>query len=172
MYRLFIIFLIYSSTSYGQKTVLAGSKTLLPAIKQVLKNSNKVFELKASNNKKALAALLNGDVHIAATTRKMTPRELHEFNRKSWSIKTYHVAYDAICVIVHPSNQTKALNKNQLDYIFFHEESIPLWQKIGYNKGYVQALASEDKPSSAMKIFKNILNKRLSPYGKHTNTKA
>lgn len=127
-----IAFVILPQMSFTQR--IKGSDTLLPF-------SQKAAELYMKNDIKAtvtvtgggsgvgISALLEGTTDIAQSSRKIKFDERKKLSEKGHKIKEVIVAYDALAVIIHPSNKVKNLTREQLEAIFTGK--ITNWKEVG-----------------------------------------
>ncbi len=78
-------------------------------------------------------AILNGNVEVANTSRRMASHELKRARRLGMSPVEYIVGYDALAVFVHQDNPVKSLALSQLAGIFGDNGKIKKWTDIGVN---------------------------------------
>jgi phosphate transport system substrate-binding protein len=76
-----------------------------------------------------IAALLEGTTDIAMSSRKMKFDEKVKFQESGKSLVEKIIAYDALAVIVHPSNGISKLTRAQLESIFTGKVSN--WKQVG-----------------------------------------
>ena len=76
-----------------------------------------------------IGALLEGTTDIAMSSRKMKFDEKVKFQESGKSLVEKIIAYDALAVIVHPSNGISKLTRAQLESIFTGKVSN--WKQVG-----------------------------------------
>jgi len=76
-----------------------------------------------------IAALIGGTCDLAASSRKITPKETQLAEKQGTAPKEWIVALDGIAVVVHSSNPVKQLTLEQLAKIF--TGTIRNWKDVG-----------------------------------------
>ncbi|MCG7849629.1 MAG: PstS family phosphate ABC transporter substrate-binding protein, partial [ANME-2 cluster archaeon] len=76
-----------------------------------------------------IAALINGEVDIAISSRSITAREIESARKKGIEPWEFIIARDGLAVIVNPDNQLKNLTLDQIGAIYRGE--ITNWNQIG-----------------------------------------
>jgi len=117
---------------YAQK--VKGSDTVLPLAQKeaevFMKNNNKKgITVIGGGSGVGLSALIEGTTDIAMSSRKMKFDEKVKFQEAGKSITEKIIAYDALAVIVHPSNPVSKLTRAQLEGIFTGK--IKNWKEVG-----------------------------------------
>lgn len=88
-----------------------------------------------------IAALINGTVHIANSSRKIKPEEIAEARANGIEPVEHVVAADAIAVVVHLDNPVDRLTIPQLSAIF--SGKITNWKEVGGEDRPIVALSRE-----------------------------
>lgn len=79
-----------------------------------------------------IAALINGTVDIANSSRDIKPKEREDAESKSKKKVVEHVvAFDALAVYVHPSNPMKQISREQLACIYGEGGTCAKWTDVG-----------------------------------------
>ena len=76
-----------------------------------------------------ITALLEGTTELAQLSRKIKFDEKSKLKREGIDVKEVIAAYDALAIIVHPSNNVTALTREQLEGIFTGK--IKNWKEVG-----------------------------------------
>ena len=76
-----------------------------------------------------ISALMDGITDIAQSSRKIRFAEKQKLNEAGKTVKEVIIAYDALAVIVHPSNKVTNLTREQLEGIFTGK--ITNWKEVG-----------------------------------------
>jgi phosphate transport system substrate-binding protein len=76
-----------------------------------------------------VAALVEGTADIAQLSRRMKFDEKQRLQQSGKSVKEITAAYDALAVVVHPSNRVQRLTREQLEGIFTGK--IKNWKEVG-----------------------------------------
>ena len=98
-----------------------------------------------------IAALLNGTVDFAHSSRDIKDEELAAGEEKGLSIVEHQVAIDGIAVIVNPANGIEDLSMDQLGRIYRGE--ITNWKDVGGADKEI-VLLSRDSSSGTYEYFK------------------
>jgi phosphate transport system substrate-binding protein len=116
---------------YAQK--VKGSDTVLP----LAQKEAEVFGKKSGNSVTVIgggsgvgiAALLEGTTDMAMASRSMKFDEKVKFQEAGKTLVTKIIAYDALAVVVNPSNPVSKLTRAQLEGIFTGK--ITNWKQVG-----------------------------------------
>lgn len=111
-----------------------------------------------------ITALLDGVIDIAMSSREAKEKEVIAFREKGKELVPVIIAYDAIAVIVHPSNPVSNLTLETLQKIYSGE--ITSWQELGGAKMPIVPI-SRDFASGTFEVFNRIVLK-----GKEVTPKA
>ena len=116
---------------YAQK--IKGSDTVLPLAQKEAevfgKKFGKSITVIGGGSGVGIAALLEGTTDIAMSSRPMKFDEKVKFQESGKSLVTKIIAYDALAVIVHPSNPVSKLTRAQIEGIFTGK--ITNWKQVG-----------------------------------------
>jgi len=112
---------------------IKGSDTVLPLAQKEAevygKKTGKSVTVVGGGSGVGLAALLDGTTDIAMASRKMKFDEKVKCQEAGKSIVEKVIAYDALAVIVHPSNPVSKLTRAQIEGIFTGK--IKNWKEVG-----------------------------------------
>src|SRR5437773_8439898 len=106
-----------------QKIVIKGSDTVLPlsqkeAESYMKKNSSESITVIGGGSGVGIAALLDNTTDIAMSSRPLKMDERMKLQDAGRSHKEITIAFDALSVIVNPSNKVSKLTRQQLEDIF------------------------------------------------------
>lgn len=140
--------------SYAQK--IKGSDTCLPFTQQeaeVYMNRNKDSRITVTGGGSGvgISSLQEGTTDIAMASRKMKFDERLRLKEKGLTPKEVVIAYDALAVIVHPSNRVTNLTREQLEDIFTGK--IKNWKEVGGDDLKIVAYSRETS-SGTYEFFK------------------
>ena len=133
-----IIFLVVMMLGIATTSVFAqrikGSDTCLPltqkeAEKYMQKNKDAEITVTGGGSGVGISALREGTTEIAMSSRKIKFNEKIKFQEEKKKIKEVVIGYDALAVVVHPSNKINKLTREQLEGIFTGK--IKNWQEVG-----------------------------------------
>lgn len=135
---------------------IQGSDTLLnvsTAWSEAFMDENPMVEIsvQGGGSGTGIAALLNGTVDFANSSRDIKDEELADGASKGMDIKEHKVAIDGIAVVVNPANGVEALTLDQLGQIFRGE--ITNWKDVGGIDAEI-VLLSRDSSSGTYEFFK------------------
>jgi len=88
-----------------------------------------------------ISALIGGTCDLAASSRKMTPKEEAEVAARGHASHERTVALDGLAVVVHPTNPVKQLTLQQLANLFTGK--IRAWKEVGGKDEPVLLLSRE-----------------------------
>jgi len=116
---------------YAQK--LKGSDTVLPLAQKEAeafgKKTGKSVTVIGGGSGVGIAALIEGTTDIATASRKMKFDEKVKCQEAGKAIVEKVIAYDALAIIVNPSNEVSKLTRAQLEGIFTGK--ITNWKQVG-----------------------------------------
>jgi|SRR5690554_841544 len=124
--------------AFGLSTIQAqsikGSDTVLPlsqkeAESYMKKNPSASITVTGGGSGVGLASLLAGTTDIAQASRKIKFLEKQKLEEKGRHFKEVIVAYDALAIVVHPTNKVTNLTREQLEGIFTGK--ITNWKQVG-----------------------------------------
>jgi len=125
-------FSLLTNVAVTQK--LKGSDTVLPLAQKEAESymkSHKDAKISVTGGGSGvgIAALVEGTTEIAMSSRKMKIAEKIKLQDAGKAIKESMIAYDALSIIVHPSNKVTQLTREQLEGIFTGK--IKNWKEVG-----------------------------------------
>lgn len=117
---------------FAQK--VKGSDTCLPLTQTAAesfmnKNKSASITVTGGGSGVGISALLEGTTDIAMASRKIKFDEKVRLQESGKTPKEVVVAYDALAVVVHPSNKVSNLTREQLEGIFTGK--IKNWKEVG-----------------------------------------
>jgi phosphate transport system substrate-binding protein len=116
---------------YAQK--LKGSDTVLPLAQKEAeafgKKTGKSVTVIGGGSGVGISALIEGTTDIAMASRAMKFDEKIKFQEGGKALVTKIIAYDALAVVVNPSNGVSKLTRAQLEGIFTGK--ITNWKQVG-----------------------------------------
>ena len=135
---------------------IQGSDTLLnvsTAWSEAFMDENPMVEIsvQGGGSGTGIAALLNGTVDFANSSRDIKDEELADGAAKGMDILEHKVAIDGIAVVVNPANGVEDLTMDQLGQIFRGE--ITNWKDVGGIDAEI-VLLSRDSSSGTYEFFK------------------
>lgn len=105
-----------------------------------------------------IASLLEGTTDIATTSRKMKFDERIKMQEAGKKTNEVIVAYDALAIVVHPSNKVTNLTREQLEAIFTGK--VRNWKEVGGEDLKIVAYSRETS-SGTYEFFKeNVLKNK------------
>ncbi len=121
-----------SSAIFAQK--IKGSDTVLPLSQKEAENYMKTnpqatVTVTGGGSGVGISALIEGTTDIAQSSRKIKFDEKGKLQEGGKTAKEVIIAYDALAVIVHPSNKVDKLTREQLEGIFTGK--IKNWKELG-----------------------------------------
>lgn len=123
---------LFATNVFAQK--IKGSDTCLPLTQSEAENfmnKNKAAKVTVTGGGSGvgISALMDGTTDIAMSSRKMKFDEKVKMQEAKKNAKEMVVAYDALAVVVHPSNKVSNLTREQLEGIFTGK--IKNWKEVG-----------------------------------------
>jgi phosphate transport system substrate-binding protein len=120
------------SALHAQK--IKGSDTVLPLSQQEAETFMKAdksanVSVTGGGSGVGIAALVEGTTDIAQSSRKIKMDEKLKIQGNGDKVVEKIIAYDAIAVVVHPSNKVTNLTREQLEGIF--TGTITNWKEVG-----------------------------------------
>ncbi|MDR1878906.1 MAG: PstS family phosphate ABC transporter substrate-binding protein [Bacteroidales bacterium] len=127
-----IILMVFFGNVSAQK--IKGSDTMLPLSQKEAESYMQLYpsrtvSITGGGSGTGISALLEETTDIAQSSRKITFDEKQKLQQKGKTVKEVLVAYDALAVIVHPSNKVSQLTREQLEGIFTGK--IKNWKEVG-----------------------------------------
>ncbi len=113
---------------------IKGSDTVLPLSQQeaenyMKKNPKASVTVTGGGSGVGLSSLLAGTTDIAQASRKIKFLERQKLEEQGRHFKEVIIAYDALAIVVHPSNKVTNLTREQLEDIFTGK--ITNWKQVG-----------------------------------------
>ena len=145
---------------YAQK--IKGSDTVLPLAQKeaevFLKTNKQSVTVTGGGSGVGIAALIQGSTDIAMSSRSIKFDEKVKFQQKGKTLITKIIAYDALAVVINPSNPVSKLTRAQLEGIFTGK--ITNWNQVGGANLKIIAYSRETS-SGTYEFFKEhvLLNK-------------
>jgi len=160
-----VVSMMLPSVMSAQKVVckIKGSDTCLPLSQKFAevygnKNAGSGISVVGGGSGVGLAALLSGTTDIAQSSRKMKIDEKLKIQETGKAVKEVVIAYDALSVIVNPSNPINKLTREQLEGIFTGKFSN--WKQVG-GQDLKIIVYSRETSSGTYEFFKeNVLKKK------------
>lgn len=126
------IALLFATALCAQR--IKGSDTVLPlsqlAAERFMKlHPNRHTTVTGGGSGVGISALLTGNTEIAQASRRIKFDEKQKLKAAGKEIVEVVAAYDALAVVVHPSNPVKRLTREQLEGIFMGR--IKNWKEVG-----------------------------------------
>ena len=131
----FLTLVIIASAIIGaQAQKIKGSDTMLPLSQKTAEsfmkaNNGKTVTVTGGGSGVGISALLEGTTDLAQSSRKIKFDEKQKLQEAGKSVKEIIAAYDALAIVVHPSNKVKNLTREQLEGIFTGK--IKNWKEVG-----------------------------------------
>jgi len=113
---------------------IKGSDTMLPLSQKEAEsfmkaNPSQTVTVTGGGSGVGISALLSGTTDIGQLSRKIKFDEKQKLQESGKAIKEVIAAYDALAVIIHPSNNVSNLTREQLEGIFTGK--IKNWKEVG-----------------------------------------
>lgn len=123
---------LFATNVFAQK--IKGSDTCLPLTQteaENFMNKDKAAKITVTGGGSGvgISALMEGTTDIAMASRKMKFDERMKLQEAGKKTKEEVIAYDALAVVVHPSNKVSNLTREQLEGIFTGK--IKNWKEVG-----------------------------------------
>lgn len=118
----------------AQAQRIKGSDTMLPLSQKAAEvfmaaNPSANVTVTGGGSGVGISALLEGTTELAQLSRKIKFDERNKLKEKGKAVKEIVAAYDALAVVVHPSNKVTNLTREQLEGIFTGK--ITNWKEVG-----------------------------------------
>ena len=156
MKRISIILLLTLAASSMQAQRIKGSDTVLPVAQQTAErfmalNPDARSTVTGGGTGVGISALLDGTTDIAMASRPIKFSEKMKVKSAGKEVEEVIVAYDALAVVVHPSNPVKQLTRQQLEDIF--RGKITNWKQVGGDDRKI-VVYSRETSSGTYEFFK------------------
>lgn len=126
-------------------------------------NSGVMISIKGGGSGTGIAALINGTVDLALSSREMKDEEIADANDRSIDPEEIEVAKDGIAVVVHSDNPVSDLTMDDLGRIYRGE--VTNWSELGGDDAPI-VLLSRDSSSGTYEYFKEAVVGKESEYAK------
>jgi phosphate transport system substrate-binding protein len=125
---------ILTAASVLTAQTIKGSDTVLPLSQQEAEafmkaNKDAKITVTGGGSGVGISALIEGTTDIAQSSRKIKFDEKKKLQDKGSKVKEVIIAYDALAVVIHPSNKAENLTREQLEGIFTGK--ITNWKEVG-----------------------------------------
>jgi phosphate transport system substrate-binding protein len=142
-----------------EKLTLDGSTTVGPIAKAfaeyyMRQNPGSTITVSESGSGNGAKALLNGTCDIATLSRDLKDTERKAMEEKGVKPVQHVVAFDALPVVVHPSNKVKGLTVEQIKDIYTGK--ITNWKQVG-GSDLAIVIISRDTNSGTFESFKELV---------------
>jgi phosphate transport system substrate-binding protein len=147
----------------AQNFKIKGSDTVLPLSQAesesyMKKNSGSSITVTGGGSGVGISSIVSGTTDIAQSSRKMKMDEKVKMQEAGKAFKEVIIAYDALAVVVNPSNPVSQLTREQLEGIFTGK--ITNWKEVGGPDMKIVAYSRETS-SGTYEFFKeHVLNKK------------
>ena len=153
---LLVLVLVAVNQLNAQKLKIKGSDTVLPltqkeAEEYMKKNAGASLMVTGGGSGVGIAALLNGTTDIAQSSRSLKLDEKIKLQDAGKAYKETIIAYDALAVIVNPTNKVSQLTREQLEGIFTGK--ITNWKEVG-GDDVKMVVYSRETSSGTYEFFK------------------
>jgi len=123
-----------STTPKKERLVIKGSDTEVQLVSNLVeafleKNPGADISVTGGGSGVGIAALLNGEIDLANSSRKMEAKELEQAKNKGLEIQEFILARDGLSIIVNPENLIQQLSIDQIAKIYKGE--INNWKEVG-----------------------------------------
>jgi phosphate transport system substrate-binding protein len=152
-----------NSTNAATSVTLKGSDTVLPLAQQeaerfMAKNTNASITVVGGGTGVGLSALQEGTTDIAMASRGLKTEEKLKLKSAKKDVKEALIAYDALSIIVHPSNKVSQLTREQLEGIFTGK--ITNWKDVGGSDEKIVAYSRETSSGTYEFFREHVLDKK------------
>lgn len=145
---------LFAPSAFAQK--IKGSDTCLPVSQMEAESFMKQQKgakvtVTGGGSGVGISALMEGTTDIAMSSRKIKFDEKIRLQEAKKTVKEVVIAYDALAVVVHPSNPVANLTRKQLEGIFTGK--IKNWKEVGGTDLKIVAYSRETS-SGTYEFFK------------------
>lgn len=135
---------------------IKGSDTVIPLIQTITEDFLKYYpesdmSISGGGSGVGISALIDNSTDIAMASRKIKLDEKNRFNEKRLIVVEKIIAYDALAIVVHPSNPVNKLSRMQLENIF--RGKITNWKQVG-GKDLKIVVYTRETSSGTYEFFK------------------
>lgn len=167
MKKLILIALIAMMAPYMQAQKVGfkvkGSDTVLPLTQKeaevyMKKNPNTSIMVTGGGSGVGISALQSGTTDIAQASRSLKLDEKMKLNDAGKAFKETIIAYDAIAIVVNPSNRVSKLTREQLEGIFTGK--ITNWKEVGGDDMKMVVYSRETSSGTYEFVKEHVMNKK------------
>lgn len=115
----------------GSDTLVNAAQAWAEAYQKV--NPEVAVAVSGGGSGTGIAALINGTVDIANTSRAMEQKEIDEAIAKGRTPVQHIVGFDALAIYVHQNNPVQSFSIAQLQDIYGREGKAKIWTDLGLN---------------------------------------
>ncbi|SMF62072.1 PstS family phosphate ABC transporter substrate-binding protein [Pseudobacteriovorax antillogorgiicola] len=156
-----VVTVMFAFPLYGIS--IGGSTTVHPAIAAVstqyqIEYPDRRIDHSQSSSTRGIQQLMNGELDLAAASRPLKVSEVEKMAEREVTIKSFHVAYDAICVIVHRDNPVDFLDQESLQKIFFDGDATHWSKWVPTFREPVMPFGRRGSTSGTSEIFKQVVS--------------
>ncbi len=158
-----VIFLAKNQSANPKKEniIIKGSDTEVQLVSNLVeafleKNPGADISVTGGGSGVGIASLLNSEIDLANSSRKMEVKEMEQAKNKGLEIQEFVLAIDGLSVIVHPENPIQQLSIDQIAKIFKGE--ITNWKEVGGKDGKI-ILYGRQSTSGTYTFFRNYVLK-------------
>lgn len=162
---LLVSFVLFAASIRAQR--IKGSDTVLPVAQQTAerfmnRNPDARITVTGGGTGVGISALMDNTTDIAMASRPIKFSEKMKVKAAKQNVEEVIVAYDALAVVVHPSNPVKQLTRQQLEEIF--RGKITNWKQVGGDDRKI-VVYSRETSSGTYEFFKEsvLKNKNYMP---------
>ncbi len=157
----FITMICAGQIALGQAQKIKGSDTCLPLIQREIeeylkKNPSAGISITGGGSGVGIAGLRDRSTDIAMLSRKVSIEERYVLRNSGIDVSEVVVAYDALAVIVHPSNPVTQLTRQQVEDIYCGR--ITNWSQLG-GQDLKIIVYSREASSGTHEFFKEVMLK-------------
>lgn len=154
--RELLLLLALTATTGMQAQRIKGSDTVLPIAQQTAErfmtlNPSARVTVTGGGTGVGISALLDQTTDIAMASRAIKFSEKMKAKAAGEDLAEVPIAYDALAVVVHPSNPVKQLTRQQLEDIF--RGKVTNWQQVGGDDRKI-VVYSRETSSGTYEFFK------------------
>jgi len=167
MKKIILIALIAMMAPYLQAQKVSfkikGSDTVLPLTQKeaevyMKKNPNTSIMVTGGGSGVGISALQSGTTDIAQASRSLKLDEKMKLNDAGKAFKETIIAYDAIAIVVNPTNKVSKLTREQLEGIFTGK--ITNWKQVGGDDMKMVVYSRETSSGTYEFVKEHVMNKK------------
>ncbi len=152
-----------SSRASHETIEIKGSDTLVQittawAETYTTHNSRVMVNASGGGSGTGIAALINGTIDIASSSREIKPREREEIiTARGKAPVEFVIGYDALAVYVHPSNPVTRLSIEELQHLWSENGDIERWDQLDRQLAGKVVLIGRQNSSGTYDYFREIV---------------